>query len=204
MRSKLADWLVELLGARLAAAAQSRRLRQLTAQGLVSFGVGVYGVPRVLTFRGCEARLRVGNYSSITTGATVILGGNHPTSWVSLYPFRARFGLEGAYADGMPTTRGDVEIGPDCWIGHDALILSGVRIGIGAVVGARAVVSRDVPDFAVVAGNPAVVVKYRFPEDIRQRLAATRWWELPRERLVQLVPLLSAGDAPAFLAALEN
>jgi virginiamycin A acetyltransferase len=201
---KPTDWLVELLGTRFPAAADSRRLRRLIAEGVVSWGAGAYGVPRVVTFRGCDSRLRVGPYASITSGATVLLGGNHPTSWVSLYPFRARFGLSGAYQDGMPSSKGDVIIGPDAWIGFEALILSGVKVGVGALVAARAVVVKDVPDYAIVAGNPATVLRHRFPEETRRRLLASRWWELPPEQLTPLVPLLSSNDIDAFLARLEG
>lgn len=201
---KLSDWLLQFVASRLPDAAASSRLRGLIAQGVVSFGEGSYGTPRVLTFRGSEARLVVGPYVSITTGATIVLGGNHPTSWVSLYPFRARLNLPGAYTDGMPKTRGDVVIGADAWIGHEALIMSGVHIGVGAVVAARAVVSESVPDFAVVAGSPARVVKFRFPEDVRRRLLATRWWDLPREKVLDLVPLLSSGDVLQFLEIFER
>ena len=198
------DWLIELFGTRLPAAADSRRLRRLIAEGVVTWGTGAYGVPRVVTFRGCDSRLRVGPYASITSGATVLLGGNHPTGWVSLYPFRARLGLPGAYEDGMPSSKGDVTIGPDAWIGFEALILSGVRIGVGALVAARAVVVKDVPDYAIVAGNPATVLRHRFSEETRRRLLASRWWELPTEQLARLVPFLSSNDAEAFLARAEG
>jgi virginiamycin A acetyltransferase len=198
------DRLLVLLFDELPRAVAARRLRSLVARGVVSLGEGTYGIPRVLTFRGNAARLVVGPYVSITSGATILLGGNHPTPWVSLYPFRARLSLPGAYSDGMPETRGDVIIEADAWIGHEALIMSGVRIGVGAAVAARAVVTRSVPDFAVVAGNPAQIVKFRFPEDVRMRILATRWWEMPREQLVGLVPLLSSGEIQEFLRKFEQ
>jgi len=75
-------------------------------------------------------------------------------------------------------TQGDVDIQPDAWIGVDAIILRGVRVGIGAVVAANAVVTKDVPNFAVVAGVPARRLKYRFPEWFQQAVLSSRWWEL--------------------------
>jgi len=75
-------------------------------------------------------------------------------------------------------TQGDVDIQPDAWIGVDAIILRGVRVGIGAVVAANAVVTKDVPNFAVVAGVPARILKYRFPEWFQQAVLSSRWWEL--------------------------
>lgn len=198
------DWLIEFFGYRLPRAAEARQFRALIEQGVVTVGPGTYGIPRVLTFRGCASRLIIGPYVSITTGATVLLGGNHPTSWASLYPFRARFDLDGAYADGMPYSKGDVIVGADAWIGHDALIMSGVSIGTGAIIAARSVVTQSVPEYAVVAGNPARIVKYRFDEETRARLVATRWWELPRGRLELLIPLLSSPDVGLLLSELER
>jgi virginiamycin A acetyltransferase len=199
-----ADWAIELLGSRLRQAADARRMRKLVSAGVASFGVGTYGVPHIATFRGCAARLVVGNYVSIASGATFILGGDHPSSWVSMYPFRAKFDLPGAFEDGMPCDKGDIEICADAWIGHEALILSGVRIGVGAVVAARAVVTRSVPDFAIVAGNPARIVRYRFDEQIRGRLAKSCWWMLSRSELVPLVPQLSSPDVAAFLEHVDR
>ncbi|HET8870133.1 MAG TPA: acetyltransferase, partial [Aquabacterium sp.] len=75
-------------------------------------------------------------------------------------------------------TQGEVHISPDAWIGVDAVILRGVKIGIGAVVAANAVVTKDVPDFAVVGGVPARFIKFRFPEKFQRAVLASRWWEL--------------------------
>lgn len=200
----LTDWLIDLFGGRLPQAAEARRFRRLIKRGIVSVGIGSYGIPRVLTFDGCQSRLTIGPYVSITTGATIVLGGNHPTSWAALYPFRARFQLPGAYADGMPESKGDVEICADSWIGFDAVIMSGVRVGTGAVVAARSVVTKAVPDYALVAGCPAAVMKFRFDEATRERLLATRWWELPRAELEALVPSLSSPDVRAFLDNFER
>ena len=85
------------------------------------------------------------------------------------------------------------------WLGYGATILSGVRIGHGAVVAARAVVTRDVPAYAIAAGNPARVVRRRFREDQIERLLAIRWWEWPDEVVQREVELLSAPDIESFL-----
>jgi virginiamycin A acetyltransferase len=91
-------------------------------------------------------------------------------------------------------------VGHDVWIGAEALVMPGVRIGHGAVVGARAVVTRDVPDYAVVAGNPARIVRRRYAEDVAARLVAIGWWHWPAERIARAVPLLVAGDVAALEA----
>ena len=89
-------------------------------------------------------------------------------------------------------TQGDVDIEADAWIGVDAIVLRGVRVGIGAVVAANAVVTKDVPNFAVVAGVPARIIKYRFPEWFQHAVLASRWWELD---LVEAKDVLKELDA---------
>jgi len=144
------------------------------------------------------ARFEVGRYCAIAHGATFVMDdANHATVGPSSFPFPV-FG--GAWADAMAVSdmpidrRGDIRIGHDVWIGYEALILPGVRIGHGAIVGARAVVSRDVPDYAVVAGNPAQVVRTRFDTDTVARLLSLRWWDWPPSRVAAAVPLLIAGE----------
>jgi lipopolysaccharide biosynthesis protein len=98
-------------------------------------------------------------------------------------------------------SRGDVVIGHDVWLGSGCMILSGVTIGPGAVVAARAVVTRDVPPYAVVAGNPARVVRHRFDAATVKALVAAAWWDLPHADVTRLVPLLQGGDIQALVAA---
>lgn len=143
----------------------------------------------------------IGNYTSVGEGVEVITGGGHALERVSLFPFRARWGLPGAHEDGQPTSRGNVVIGSDVWIGRDAKILSGVEIGHGAVVAAFSVVSRDVRPYALVAGNPAREKRRRFPDDQCERLLATAWWDWPDHRVRAFVDLLTAEDVEAFLRA---
>ena len=97
--------------------------------------------------------------------------------------------------DNLPFGR--LEIGHDAWLGVNSIITTGChRIGIGAVVGAGAVVTKDVPDFAIVGGNPARILRYRFPEDIRQRILEGRWWERSIEEC--------AGSLDAFTRPFES
>ncbi|MGL4975130.1 MAG: CatB-related O-acetyltransferase [Bosea sp. (in: a-proteobacteria)] len=172
--------------------------------GQFDIGRYTYGRPKV-RFPESEARLTIGRYGSIADGIEIMLGGNHRTDWVTTYPFPAvrRMWPE---ADANTVTamgRGDVVIGHDVWLGSQALVLSGVKIGHGAVVAARAVVTRDVDPYTVVAGNPARVIRMRFSDTVIARLLASEWWTLPRAEVVRLMPLLLSSDVLAFLKNVE-
>ena len=155
---------------------------------------------------GSPPHLAIGNYTSVSTGVEVFLASEHRADLVTTYPFHTFHPAASPTqrAAGLAFGRGDVRVGIDVWLGKDALLLSGVRVGDGAVVGARAVVTRDVPPYAVVAGNPARVVRYRFDEATVARLLAVRWWAWPRPRVDRAVPLLLSGDVDAFLDAAEE
>jgi acetyltransferase-like isoleucine patch superfamily enzyme len=118
----------------------------------------------------------------------------HHPEWVSTFPFRIRFAMPGAYEDGQPTTRGDIEVGNDVWIGYGATILSGVRIGDGAIVGANATVTHNVAPYAIVAGNPATEIKRRFADDQIARLLELEWWNWPLEVILAQVSSLCSAD----------
>lgn len=160
-------------------------------------GVGSYGVPEVFEF-GDDTVLRVGSYTSIAAGVRILLGGEHRTDWLTTYPFPAMMkGLEDI-RDYAPS-KGDVVIGSDCWICADAMILSGVTIGHGAIVAAGAVVSRDVPPFAVVGGNPCKFIRWRFEEHERELLLRSAWWDWPLDEVKSVARLLSSADLDGFL-----
>lgn len=125
---------------------------------------------------------------------------------VTTYPFTASapydFSSDWPRAKGMggyPLGKGDVMIGNDVWIGYGATILSGVTIGDGAVVAARAVVTRDVEPYAIVAGNPARVVRKRFDDDTIRALLQIRWWDWPVHRIQENVRELATSDLSAIL-----
>ena len=171
-------------------------------------GAYTYGSPKV-RFPGSGAKLSIGRYGSIADKVEILLGGNHRTDWIATYPFGALESLwpsAPAYSE-RHTSRGDVVIGHDVWIGSGAMILSGVTIGSGAVVGARAVVARDVPPYAVVAGNPAKVVRLRFEPEAVAKLLQAAWWDLPATAVGCLIPLLQSGridDLAAAVAAIRG
>ena len=141
-----------------------------------------YGTPTVLPHPG--RKLKIGKFCSIAPGVTIFLGLNHRSDLITTYPFRAfpdnwpraKF-LKGEEVNAI--SRGDVIIGNDVWIGYRATILSGVKIGDGAVVGAMAVVTKDVEPYCIVAGNPARTVGKRFDDDTIRKLLEIRWWDWP-------------------------
>lgn len=170
----------------------------LQRSGQITVGPHTYGEPRVLAWE-TQTRLEIGAYCSIAEGVTIVLGGEHRTDWVTTYPLRVLNDLPGAWTDGHPASKGDIRIGNDVWIGTGALLLSGIEIGDGAVIGAGAVVTRDVPPFAIVAGNPASIVRYRFDEETRAALLRISWWGWPHERVLAEVDALCSDDVRAFV-----
>ena len=167
----------------------------------MTFGVCSYGIPEVRTFtREGGLRLRIGNYTSVANGALFLLGGNHPTDRLTTFPHRIRMDLADVGSDGFPRRSRDIVVGCDVWIGASTVILAGVNIGHGAVVAAGAVVVRDVEPFAIVAGNPARVVRFRFSENDRDLLLQLAWWDWDDEVVRDAVPILAEGDLMALEA----
>ncbi len=127
------------------------------------------------------------------------MGGNHRTDFITTFPFghifQSIFPHDGA---GHPATKGDVNIGNDVWIGRGARIMSGVTIGNGAVVASGAYVTKDVPDYAIVAGNPGVVKRYRFGAFQIEKLLRIQWWNWPVERINENMKLLCSSNLSDF------
>jgi acetyltransferase-like isoleucine patch superfamily enzyme len=163
-------------------------------------GEYTYGKPNVLSW-GEGAKLKIGKFCSISKDVEILLGGNHRMDWVSTYPFMI-FNEKWPNAvkiKGHPRSKGDVIIGNDVWICRGAKILSGINIGDGAVIGAYAVVTKDVPPYAVVAGNPARIIKYRFTEDVINKLLKISWWDFQKEEIYKNIDSICSGDINNFL-----
>lgn len=174
---------------------------ELEKNSIIHVGKGTYGQMNIEVdeYKGSERKIHIGNYCSISKNVRIITGGIHPPQWVSLYPFRIRMGLKGAYTDGMPASKGDINIGSDVWIGTGVTILSGVTIGDGAIVFSNALVSKSIPPYAMAAGVPAKVIGYRFPEEDIKELLEIKWWEWDEEKLQKAVGLLSSPDIKKFI-----
>jgi acetyltransferase-like isoleucine patch superfamily enzyme len=183
---------------------QALAFHELVERGLLVVGRHTYGMPRIWTYQGSERKVTIGPFCSIGPDVEIITGGIHPTDWVSTYSFRIHWKMEGAYTDGMPASDGDVVIGADVWLGTGVTVLSGVNIGHGSIVAARSLVTRDVPPYAIVAGVPAKVIRFRFESDTIQRLLAIAWWEWDDRRIREFVPLLSSNRIDHFFQALSS
>ena len=141
---------------------------------LVKVGKATYGGVKVLSFNA-EQKLFIGNYCSIGPEVVFILSADHPLNYISTFPFRVKC-LQNSECEGI--SKGDIILEDDVWIGYGAIILSGVHIGQGAVIGAGAVVTANVPPYAIVAGNPAKVVRYRFREELLKVLRRVDYSEI--------------------------
>ena len=146
-------------------------------------------------------RLVIGSFCSIGSGAAFIMAGNqgHRNDWISTFPFYWMSEVEAfsGAANGFEPA-GDTVIGNDVWIGSEAILMPGVTIGDGAVIGTRALVTRDVAPYAIVGGNPARVIRKRFEEPRIDLLLQMRWWDWPEAHLRAAMPLLTSGDIEAL------
>lgn len=146
-------------------------------------------------------RLILGRFCQIADGARFITSSaNHRYDGISSFPF-AIFARPAADRPSMPGPGADTEVGHDVWIGAGATILPGARIGSGAIIGAGAVASGDVPPYAIVAGNPARVVRHRFDADTVARILALAWWDWPIAHILAHEAAICGGDVAALESA---
>ena len=142
-------------------------------------------------------RLTIGKFCSIACGAKFLLtSGNHTLQSLSTYTFPI-FTEEWGHALNVRASwdnKGDIHIGNDVWIGYEAVILSGVTIGDGAIVGTRAVVTKDIKPYAIVGGVPAKMIRKRFSQEVIQDLLELKWWNWPVNKIKDAIPFIQAGD----------
>jgi virginiamycin A acetyltransferase len=149
--------------------------------------------------------LRIGKFCAIAKNVTFIMNGaNHKLSGFSTYPFQI-FGK--GWEKVMPDTtdlpfKGDTEIGHDVWIGYDATIMPGVKIGHGAVIASKSVVTSDVPPYSIVGGNPAQLIKKRFDDQTIQNLLDIAWWDWDAEKITANLEAIVGNDLTALKAQL--
>lgn len=165
-----------------------------TTEG-IKFGRHSYGKPTVI-IAGGSAGVEIGNFCSIASGVQFLDGGCfHRVECVSTFPLRAiykqRFWGMKSDKDNKENNivglrkRGKTVVGNDVWIGESAYILPGVTIGDGAIIGAKSVVTKDVPPYAIVGGNPARIIRYRFDEEIIKKFLKIKWWNWSDEKIIE-------------------
>jgi acetyltransferase-like isoleucine patch superfamily enzyme len=167
-------------------------------------GDHTYGKPEILEW-GEGKKLFIGKYCSIASRVNIFLGGNHRTDWLTTYPFNViNDDFPAALAiTGHPSSKGDVIIGNDVWIGFGATIMSGVSIGDGAVIGAYTVVTKDVEPYTIVAGNPMRIIKKRFDDTTIQKLLALKWWDWDEKKINEHIAILCSSDTQKIDALLD-
>jgi virginiamycin A acetyltransferase len=156
----------------------------------IKYGKHTYFAPnglRVKVYTRKDAIVEIGNFCSLANNITFYIDGNHEYTSFSTYPFNRLWNEVNLNNYGKENPK----IGNDVWIGDDVTIYSGVEIGDGAIVAGKSVVTKSVPSYAIVAGNPARIKKYRFDDETIEFLLQTKWWNLPddtiREKLVPCI-----------------
>lgn len=158
-----------------------------------------YGNP-VIKWQNPEATYTHGNYCSIAENFVVYLGGNHRTDWITTYPFgHINQDVFKCNVSGHPSTNGSVTIGNDVWICSNVTIMSGVKVGNGAVIAANSHVVKDVEPYSITGGNPAKTIKYRFSEEQIKNLLKIQWWNWNIDKINDNIPLLCSDNIDMFI-----
>jgi len=146
-------------------------------------------------------KLRIGKFCQIASDVTFIMNGaNHLNSGISSYPFSI-FGHD--WSDAMEgkayPNKSDTIVGNDVWIGYGVTIMPGIEIGHGAIIASKSVVTKDVPSYAIVGGNPAKVIKYRYTDEEIHKLLKLQWWNWPIEKITKNVKNLTGSNLETLL-----
>lgn len=160
-----------------------------------SWGEGTYGKPTIVSY-DLKSSLSVGSYVSIAGDVSFLLGANHKRGLLTTYPLTK---LDSTHLPTEANEPGDIVIGNDVWIGYGATVIGPAKIGDGAIIGAHALVIKDVPPYAVVGGVPAQVLKFRFEQEIIERLLAIKWWTWDKETILARKDEIYNTDIQGFI-----
>jgi len=167
----------------------------------------------VLTYNSPPPIIHIGRYCSIAEDVKFLLVADHPYDFVTTYPMFHNFTsltnqIELIKSSGTKTKMDNfdigINVGSDVWIGHGASVLPGVNVGHGAVIGAFSVVAKDIPPYAIVVGNPAKVIKYRFNPEQIERLLNLRWWDWDHKKIVNSINQMISINIESFLKIHES
>ncbi|SIN79314.1 CatB-related O-acetyltransferase [Halodesulfovibrio marinisediminis] len=144
-------------------------------------------------------KLIIGKFCSIGSGVVFMMAGNqgHRNDWLSTYPFHYMADFSEAPDGYLP--KGDTIVGNDVWIGSEAMIMPGITIGHGAIIAARSVVTKNVPEYTIVGGNPAKLIRERFSADKKEKLLQMAWWDWSDETIRKNLPLLCSENLTYFV-----
>lgn len=162
---------------------------------MVTVGPGSYWVSGTLEYGNKECHVLIGRYSSLAHRVAFEIGYNHDYHRVTTYPFND-LSIDDGQTHADKANKNQIIIGNDVWLGCDVKIMGGVRIGNGAVIGAGAVVAKDIPPYAVAVGNPVRVIKYRFSDEIIDKLQKIKWWNWEYNKIQSNFSLME--DVEAF------
>jgi acetyltransferase-like isoleucine patch superfamily enzyme len=164
----------------------------------MNIGKHTYGSPEI---RGNKNLVSIGSFCSIAKGVTILSCQDHRTDWITTFPFEQ---LWKCGNKGHPTGKGPIVIKNDVWIGFGSLILSGITISDGAVIAAESVVTKDVPPYCIVGGNPAKIIKKRFPDSVIDRLLKIKWWDWDDEKIKNFRVYLMSYPSEKILSLMEK
>ena len=166
---------------------------------VITVGIGTYGAENIKVQEyNQNTKISIGNYCSIASNILMVLGGNHRYDRITTFPFNILYGYgSGKIGDGY--SNGDILIGNDVWIGTNVTIMSGVNVGHGSIIAAGSHVVKDVPPYAIIGGNPAKLIKYRFTEDVINTLLNIQWWDWPLEKIKENADLMLDSDILPFI-----
>ncbi len=166
---------------------------------LYEIGEYTYGFPKVYSYAS-NSKLIIGRFTDIAENVTILTGGNHHMDRISTFSFYKFTDVFSNYKKGyLQDLRGDTVIGNDVWISRNVFILPGVKIGDGAVIGASAVVVKNVPPYAIIVGNPGRIIGYRFSENQIAALNRIQWWNWSDEKINENISEITDVDIDSFI-----
>ena len=174
----------------------ARFMKDNPAYTQYSIGEMTYGYPKVYDYKD-GTNLVIGNYCSFADNVNILIGGEHHSNYISTFPFTTFLEVEFKIRD--KKSKGDVIIGNDVWVANNVTILSGVTIGDGAILGAGSIVTKNVKDYEVVAGNPAKHLKFRFSKEQIIALKKIAWWEWDLNKIKENYQLIMSNNIDLFI-----
>lgn len=169
--------------------------------GSHTYGANYLDVRRWDSSLNPHCNITIGKFCSIADATQIITNGNHKYHRVSTFPFAELGWIENNESTGSAYGKGEVKIGNDVWICHGVKIINAVKIGDGAILAGHSVVTRDVEPYAIVSGNPAEFIGYRFDVETRMKLLKIKWWDWEEAKIREALPLILKDDkCVAFLA----